>query len=203
MKPNNGVEVNMKCRKCKTENRACASYCMKCRYEFTKEEQDQAKSKSWEGIVVKILEKKGKIMSYLNLSFITGKLWFKIASIILILGIGIVSCFQNGIHLKIIKSDNYQINYNKKLKEYYLAVDNEKTELNLYIPYQGQNITVEHLDLDKKITSNTYKDGANIVLTSNGENDYYLITGKRLDRKKETLKVYIYKKGKMTSEDGK
>lgn len=189
----------MKCRKCGTENRTCASYCTNCRYKFTKKEQNNAKTKSLEGIILRIIEVKSKVTSIFDFSFITGKLWFKIASIILVLIVGILSCIQNGAHLKILKSDAYQINYNKKLNEYYLAVDQEETKLNLYIPYQGQDIVIKHMDLEKELKSENYQNGSNILLKNNEESDYYLIIGKRLDQKKETLKVYIYKKGEITN----
>lgn len=195
--------VFVKCRKCETENRACASFCKNCRYEFTKEEQNKAKNKSLEGIIVRIIERVGKIKSVIDLSFITDKLWFQIASIVVVLGIGVFSCFQNGVHLKILKSDIYQINYNTKLNEYYLVVEEKEAKLNLYIPYQGQDIVVKHMNLEEELESNTYQDGENIVLTNNDEDDYYLITGKGLNRKEETLKVYIYKKGGEQNEEGK
>ena len=201
MKPYEGVEVEVKCTKCETENRTCAHYCIKCRYEFTEEEQNRAKNKNLEGIIVRVFEKVDKIKSFINLSFLTEKLWFQILSVVLVLGIGILSCFQNGIHLKILKSDAYQIYYHTKLNEYYLVVEEEKTQLNLYLPYQKQEITVKHMDLENELESNIYQDGVDIVLMSNEENDYYLITGKRLDRKEETLKVYVYKKGVVIDEE--
>lgn len=190
----------MQCRKCKTENRACAKYCKSCRNEFTEQEQNKAKNKSIEGIIVRILERKDKIKSYVSLSFITDKIWFQVLSILLVLGIGVYFSLQNGIHLRIEKSDAYQINYNQKLEEYYLLVKGEEAKLNLYIPYQGQDVTVKHMEGEIEVSSTIYQEKDEITLMSNNENDYYLIIGKGLGSKEEVLKVYIYKEGEVEHE---
>ena len=98
----------MKCVKCKCDNNYSSNYCKECGNKFTKKEQNKAKR--WK--LVWFLEKKDKIKSLWKFSFITDSKIFKIATILIVLGIGIYSFFINGINFKLLKSDYYKLQYN-------------------------------------------------------------------------------------------
>lgn len=179
----------MKCKKCKSDNNYSYNYCKKCGNKFTKKEQNKAKR--W--TLVWFLEKKDKIKSLWKFSFITDHILFKIATVLIFLGIGIYSFFTNGINLKILGSDNYKIQYNTKLEEYYLLVNSDNTKLNLYVPEKTNKIIVKHLDNgDKIIDENSYNKGDEITLENNSSNDYYTIKAEYSNKKSDTLKVFIY-----------
>lgn len=179
----------MKCIKCRTVNINKANYCKNCGYHFSKKEQEAAKKWSF----VWFLEKIDKVKSLWKFSFITDHILFKIASVAIVLGIGIYSCFANGTHLKILKTDEYQLQYNKDLKEYYLLTDNDQTKLNIYIPNQISEISIQQVASNDQIISEaTYKKEQDIILVNTEETDYYLIKVK--DSPKENLKIYIYRK---------
>lgn len=181
----------MKCIKCTTKNINSANYCKKCGNKFLEAEQKSAKRWS----LVWFLERIDDIKSLWKFSFITDHIAFKIGSILAVLAVGVYSIITNGSNLKILESDDYQIQYNAKLSEYYLLVENSEAELNLYIPKKTEKLTVEHFDKDNKLLGEqTYNEEDNIVLVSNTiEEDYYIIKTMYDENESESLKIYIYR----------
>lgn len=184
----------MKCIKCEEKNINSANYCKKCGNKFLEEEQKNAKK--W--TLVWFLEGIDKIKSLWKFSFITDHILFKIGSVLVVLFIGIISVITNGNKLKIEENSNYQIKYNTKLSEYYLIVDKDETELNLYIPHKVQNLTVYHSDKSNElIEKKEYDKEDKIILETNTiEEDFYIVEANYDETKKESLKVYIYKEEK-------
>lgn len=179
----------MKCIKCQTENVNKANYCKNCGNHFTKKEQESAKKWSF----VWFLEKIDKIKSIFDFSIVTDHIAFKIASILVILGIGLYSFFSNGINLRLLESDQYKIQYNTKLSEYYLLVAKEKTNLNLYIPNRATKIMIKHMTSDDQVLEEReYKQGDAIILDSNGKEDYYTIEARYEKDNLDRMKLYIY-----------
>ncbi len=177
----------MKCIKCKTDNVHNANYCKKCAYEFSEKEQEAAESKTFVGF----LKKLEKIKDVVSLEVITDKLWFKILSIVAVLGVGVYFALINGINLKLEESTSYTGNYNEKLDEYYLYSDDDKTELNLYVPNRTDKLVVSHYDNNNElILEKEYKVDESIILETNSD-DYYIIEAK-YKKDSDKLKVYIY-----------
>lgn len=176
----------MKCFKCHHKNSYKANYCYYCGKKFTEKE----KEKSSNSKVVKILKSLRNFYDRISLSNITGNIYFRIVSIVIVLLIGVVGILSNGIHLQIKKSNDYTYQYNKKDDEYYLYTDNDTTKLNLYTLGKNSTIKVNYYD-DKNnlITETKYEDYNKITLNANSySNNYYIIT-----HKKDKLKLYIYK----------
>lgn len=180
----------MKCIKCKVENINKANYCKKCGYQFSEREQKAARK--WN--LVWFLEQIDNVKSILDLSFITDHIIVKIGTIIVILGIGIYSWVANGIHLKLLASDDYQIQYNTELKEYYLLASEDEVKLNLYIPDRAEKITIRHLDKDNfVIDEEIYENTDKIILYSNGNDDYYTLETEYENDNLDRIKLYIYR----------
>lgn len=182
----------MKCIKCKAKNINSANYCRQCGNKFLKEEQIAAKR--W--TLVWFLECIDKTKSLWKFSFITDHIVFKIISVLIVLSIGIYSLVINGTKLKLEEDQNYQIQYNTKLSEYYLIVKTNQTELSLYIPHKTQNINVYHYNkINELIEKTTYTKDEKITLKTNSiEEDFYLIEAEYNVDNKESIKVYIYNK---------
>lgn len=179
----------MKCVKCKTDNIINANYCKNCGYEFSKKEKKKAKrwTLAW------FLEIIDKIKSIFDLSIITGNILFKVLSVIVILIVGIYYSITSGTNLKILNSDNYQIQYNTKLDEYYLIANKEETTLNLYVPNRTKNIIIKHLDgKDLIIEEKEYCKECEVLLNSNGSEDYYIIETKYENNNLDRMKLYVY-----------
>lgn len=180
----------MECIKCQTKNINKANYCKKCGYHFSEAEQEAAKKWTF----VWILEKIDDLKGILDLSFITENLIFRFVIIVLVLGIGVYSFITKGIDLKFLESDYYKIQHNTKLNEYYLFVDSEKTTLNLYVPNRTNQLTIQHLDEENQILSEeSYQKDEEIILESNGSNDYYILEATYENESQDELKFYIYR----------
>jgi len=176
----------MKCLKCRHENSYKANYCYHCGKKFTdKQKEDSSNTK-----FVKILKFLRDSYDKLSLSNITGNIYFRIFSVVVVIAIGIGGVITNGVHLQIKKSNDYTYQYNKKDDEYYLYTDNDTTKLNLYALGNNSTIKVSHYD-DKNnlIEENNYEDYNKITLNANSfSNNYYILT-----HKKDKIKLYIYK----------
>ncbi len=179
----------MKCIKCKTDNVHNANYCKKCAYHFSEEEQKAAESITFVGYLKKFENIKKKI----TLDFITGELWFKILSIVIVLGVGIYFAVTNGFYLKIEESDNYTGNHNSELNEHYLYSKSDETELNLYVPDRAESLIVKHYDKNDNILSEEeYEVTDSIVLNSNSDEDYYILEAQYKKNNYDRLKLFIY-----------
>lgn len=176
----------MKCLKCKCKNSYKSNYCYECGERFT----DEEKKKSSNNKFVKFLKFIRDIYDRLNLDNITGNIYFRIFSVIVVVLIGLYGIITNGFHLRIETSSDYTYQYNKKDDEYYLYTDNETTKLNLYTLGENSSITVSYYDENgSMINENNYTDYNDIILTANTfSNNYYILT-----HKKDKLKLYIYK----------
>lgn len=182
----------MKCHKCKSENILKANYCQKCGEKFTEKEKEEAYKKTIFGKIDALK----KIKDIISLDAITGNIIFRIASLLVVLGIGLYFLFTMGINTKILNSEDYQVFYNKESNEYYLLVNDNKDsiELNLYRPNRTKEMTIYTYDLndnektkttvskDDKITLNTYQD------------DYNIIESKYSNEKQDNLKIFVYHK---------
>lgn len=182
----------MKCIKCRQENINSANYCKKCGYHFSKSEQKIAKSHTLVGKLENI-EQAYKVCS---LKIITDNIIFKIVSLLIIIALGIFFVMQNGTIVKIKDSKEYNIQYNTKLDEYYLLVNQDETNLNLYIPNKTESFNIKLMDLDNNlIEEDNYKDTDNITLNINGIDDYYLLESFYSDKESSVLKLYVYRVG--------
>jgi len=182
----------MKCQKCKSKNVFKASYCQKCGKKFTDEEKKSAYRKTIFGKIDSILQ----IKSIVSLNIITGNIFFKIASLLIVLGIGLYFLFTMGIHTKILNSKEYDIIYHKKNNEYYLLIDDKKdsVELNLYRPNRIKEMIIYTYNLEDS-EQNKIKISRNdkITLPIN-QDDYHMIESKYSNKKKDQLKLYVYHK---------
>ena len=161
----------MKCIKCKRKNVSQANYCINCGYKFT--EKDKAKNKkTFPAIIFKIKE----IWDIITLSKLKDKWWYRIGSFILVIGLGVFMFIQNGINLKILKSDDYEISRIKNTNNYYLSSKNNETKLNIYLPHEVSNIYVDYYDAQgNEISKNKYNNINDITIIVDNNNNYYSI----------------------------
>lgn len=174
----------MKCKRCKHNNSYKANYCFKCGREFRKLEKDDAINTGFVAFLKRVREEYDTI----TLSHIMGTWQFKIISILVVLAIGIFGMVKNGMHLKILKSDNYFFQYNDVSDEYYVYTSDDETKLSLYSIGNNQSIKVSYFNNDELLSENVFDNFSNIILSSQSSDNYYI-----LDYKNESLKVYIYK----------
>ena len=187
----------MKCKKCGFKNVTQAKYCYKCGNSFTKEEHNEAVSKS---IITKITKLKD-LYDTVTLSKITGSIYFKIATILLVLAIGIYSMFKNGSDFHVLDGDNYTYKYNEKLNEYYLYLDDRETSLNLYLPHEINTFYVTYYDKDNNLLEkNTYYNLDDIKVKVEDTDNYYKISYEETENSQNTIKLYTYLKESVRDE---
>lgn len=175
----------MNCKKCKKKNINKANFCKYCGNEFTEKERKYAKRKTIVG-KLELIEKGYKLWKF---KFITDSIIFKIASLIILIIIGIYLTINNGNDIKIMKSDMYQVEYNTKSDEYYLLVDKDKINLDLYVPNNIKKIRIKHMNKNGDIIlEDDYEINEEISLDYNANDDYYL-----LDSKDKEIKFFVYK----------
>lgn len=181
----------MKCSKCKCENIISANYCRKCGEKFSDEEKKIARRKTWVG-KLELLE---EARAWCTLEKITGHIVFKIVSLLAVILFGVYLWTSNSNHVKILESKHYKVQYNTKEKEYYLLVDEDKTNLSLYVPNTVSNLVVSEFDEDNvEVDSTKYVNGEEVVLTINNSDEYYLLVAKN-GEKDEKMKIHVYRIG--------
>ena len=161
----------MKCTKCKKNNVSQANYCINCGYQFTEKDKLNGQ-KSFPAIIFKIKD----IWDKITLSQLKDKWWYRIGSFILVIGFGVFMFIQNGIHLKILKSNDYEISKLKNSNVYYLDSKNSETKLNLYLPHEANSIYVDYYDeFGNEISKNKYDNINDITIIVDNNNNYYSI----------------------------
>ncbi len=177
----------MRCVKCGIKNITKADYCKRCGYKFSEEEQKKARRKT----VIGKIELIESIYNTCTLKVITDHIIFKICSLLIILAIGICFWVNNGLNLKLLDGDNYDISYNTTENEYYLLTKDTKVFLNLYVPNRTEEIKIIHYGVDNnKMEEKKYKPMEKIVLETKVR-EYYILKANFLGNKNETFKFYV------------
>lgn len=177
----------MKCSQCKTENVIHANYCKNCGHPFFEKDREETLSKTIYGTLDKI----ETWWSNLQLKFITDHIIFRVFVILVILVYGLFMLKQNGAEFRIADSEQYRIQYNTVDNEYYLLTEYNEIGLNLYIPFQMDQLVVEVLYNDQVLRTNTFTDINEVILESDSLYQYHLIAS--CDNEKEELYMYVVK----------
>lgn len=93
------------------------------------------------------LKKTKKIISIFNLSIIFNNRLFRIIILISLLAIGIYININHK-QYAIIPSDQYRVDYNKNLNEYYLYTTDDYIDLKLYLNKNVDQITISAYTMD-------------------------------------------------------
>ena len=172
----------MKCKNCKTENILKADYCKGCGHQFTEKEKKKAYSRTVFGLIDNILNLK----SYITFDFITGNKWFKAASLLVLVLYSILVLKINGNQMRILDSRDYDVEYNKTTKEYYLVTDENQISLELYIPEKTDKITLVTVDKeDNMVNKAEYNTDQQLTLSYN-KNYHYIV-----QNNKQQLEMYV------------
>ena len=179
----------MICGKCQEKNLYKAHYCKKCGYKFSEEERQKAYDKTIYGTLNKVKD----VYETISLDKITGNIYFKIISILVVLGYGIFSFVNNGNELKILDSDQYKVQYNTKTKEYYLLSDDAQVNVSLYLPKEADSIHVREFDSTSTVLEESeYTIEDKIILEKN--KNYYEVEAVYNDDSSETIVIKLFDK---------
>ena len=175
----------MKCKNCKTENILKADYCKNCGQQFTESEKKKAYNRTVFGIIDNILNLK----SYITFDFITGNKWFKLLSLLILILYSALVLKINGSQMKILDNRDYDIEYNKTTKEYYLVTDKNELGLDLYIPETIETIQLATVDENNSVINEKEYNADENVTLSYSKNSHYVIRSGR-----QKLGIYIIMK---------
>lgn len=173
----------MKCSKCGKRNVIQANYCIKCGNRFSKEDKLNAKS------LFKVIVNIKKWYANTPIKKITDSTIYKIGTIVIILLIGIFTMLLNGNYLKLLESNNYSYSYDEKINAYHLYLNEDESNINLYLPHKIDKFYVQSYDNDNNLISENIYDDVNdikIVLDCN----YYVISYSKHKTKRNTIKIY-------------
>lgn len=132
----------MICAKCSTMNEYKVNYCKECGTKFEAEDHEKAFNDSFPGKLQNFINK-AKDNPY---SKITGSIYFKIISLVVVIGIGIFCYYQKtGIasdKFQFVATEDYSVQYNSESNEYYIIAKSAEVSLMVYCPYELENISV-------------------------------------------------------------
>ena len=90
-------------------------------------------------------------------------------------------------------SDNYKLQYNTKLNEYYLISPTQKTNLDLYIPSRAKDTKIQLYDENNKMVEETkVEEDKGIVLDKNDSGNYYIIESEYGNNNVDRIKLFVY-----------
>lgn len=185
----------MKCPQCKKKNLNQANYCQKCGRKFTDSEKEAVK----ENFFVAVMERIQLAKDLVTFDFITGHPIFKILSVLIVLAVGIYMVATKGYQLRVLDSNIYQVEYNQKLKTYYVLLPNQskkksvkEVDVLLYVPNRIKKLDLAYYDEEGKLLQQSQrKKKERYTLTVNTEENNYYILSNHQD-KKEKVKIYVY-----------
>ena len=179
----------MKCSKCKKSFKATQSiYCSTCGHKFTEKEYESNKKYSVASIISRIIN----TIDFVQNGNLGNKFIVRLILLLLTLGSGIYLYYINGSKIKILKSNDYEIEYYKEKNEYYLYTNDDSVTLNLYIPGNKDKIYISWYDENnKEITGNEFFSTDTKIVPNTDKNNYYIISS---DSNNELI-LHPYKKG--------
>lgn len=127
----------MKCTECGYETNYGANYCNNCGASLEKANDEIYNRTVW-GYADKFLD----WYDALTLKKITGNIIFKIVVLLLVLGIGIFNAYSSYANIRLLKSETYEIEYDKDADFYYIVTPEEEVNILLYIPKNAEKVIV-------------------------------------------------------------
>lgn len=180
----------MKCLKCESPLTYGDKFCNICGEKIEKRVYEEDYKKTIWGKIDKLTD------WYDTLLFkkITDSIIFKIVILVLILLWGVFDVYTDLADIRILESENYTAEYNKKSDEYYIYTNDEEVILNVYVPGYTENVKVkEFLENDikneREITS--VQGNSGLITVKKGDFDYIIIDTLRNEKVTDSVKLYI------------
>ncbi|MGM9941473.1 MAG: zinc ribbon domain-containing protein [Bulleidia sp.] len=129
----------MKCTQCGTDNVSTAHYCHACGHAFS----DADRQSAYEKTVFGLLDRLEDLMSWIDLSKITGNIVFRISVIVIMAALVFINVTRKGTHLTIADSEEYAVTYHSENNEYYVTTDLDTIRLVTYLPKETETLTIQ------------------------------------------------------------
>lgn len=180
----------MKCVKCEADLHYGDKFCNTCGEHVAKNAYEEDYKKTIWGK----LDKLNDWWETLTLKKFLDNWIVKILILVAILGWGVFDAYTDLTNIKLLESESYKIEYNKKADEYYIKTDEEEINLELYIPRHSEKITVKEFIGEDEINAREmlpeeYQKEA--VKVKKGEFDYVTVSSVKGEKVTDTVKVYV------------
>lgn len=165
----------MNCPICHKDNPLDAKYCDHCHYEFTDEDRKHSYDRTVFGRIDKLIDSVKKISDTANLSIVFNNRIFRIALLVLLIAGGIY-INNHKEQYAVVPSEEYRVEYNQSLNEYYLYTDDDYINLKLYLTNDVSTVLVNTFSYDGTAISNaTYGVNDRIILNRDIDGYYEII----------------------------
>lgn len=179
----------MNCTKCNSELHYGDKFCNKCGEKVEKGAYDEIYKKTVWGK----LDRMDDVWQTMTLKKFIDHWITKSIILLAVLVWGFFDAYTSIANIRFLESEDYKIEYNKKLDEYYIRTEKEVVDLNLYIPRASEKIEITEYKDDEKSTREMlpkeYKE--NTVRVKKDEFDYVTISSIRNKKKSDTVKLYV------------
>ncbi len=180
----------MICEKCSSQLHYGDKFCNICGEKIDKSAYEADYNKTVWGII----DKGTDWYETIFLKKITGNWIFKVLLLLIIAAWGFLDAYTDFTSIKILESESYSIEYNKRLDEYYIRTSEEEININLYIPGYTDNIKVKEFTADevteeKDMTPEEYKDIPITVKKNSFE--YLTVDSIKNDKISDNIKIYV------------
>lgn len=180
----------MKCEKCNNQLHYGDKFCNTCGEKIPANFYEEDYKHTIWGFFDSLSEKWDKLF----LKKITDHIIFKIVVVALILLGGFFEVYTDVSNIKLLKSDEYKIEYNKKEDEYYFRTDKEEVDLRAYIPRHADEILIKEFDEngnaeEKYIPKKEYSERRQKL--HKGEYVYVTVSSVKGKKVTDTVKIYL------------
>lgn len=179
----------MNCTKCNFKLHYGDKFCNNCGEKVEKGAYDEAYKKTVWGK----LDKANDVWQTMTLKKFLDHWITKGIILIAVLVWGFFDAYTSLANIRFLESENYTVEYNKKLDEYYIRTEEDIVDLSLYIPRYSEKIKITEHKADKKETRimlpEEYKKHA--VRVKKNEFDYVTISCVRNEKNTDTVKLYV------------
>ena len=179
----------MKCQKCDAALHYGDKFCNECGEKIEKKAYDEDYKKTIWGKFDKLSD----WWETLTLKKFLDNWITKIIILLVVLAWGFFDAYTDLTNIKFLESENYKIEYNKQLDEYYIRTQEEEFSLNLYIPKHAAKITVTEYNGEEVNTRDilSEKISKDSIIVKKGNFDYMTISSVKGDKITDTVKVYV------------
>ena len=179
----------MNCQKCESYLAYGAKYCNCCGEKVPKGAyEEEYKDTIWS----KIDGIKDDYDSFF-LKKITDSLAFKIISMAVVLGYLFFTLYGNFMGIRLEANEDYTIEYNKQAEEYYIKPQQQRAQLQLYVPVGTEKLVFTEAVAEEKnvkeYTLEQYSQEGYSV--SAGEHEHILIDAVRKEKVIDTIKIIV------------
>ncbi len=181
----------MICEKCSSKLHYGDKFCNTCGEKIDVAGYDKDYDKTVWGFIDKVND----CFDIILLKKITDNWIFKILLLLAIATWGFFDTYTDVASIRILESESYRVEYNKKLDEYYIRTSADEVDLNLYIPKRTDKIKFKEVNgnqtvTEEDMTPDEYMEKKKALIKKNSF-EYLTVDAVKNDKISDSIKIYI------------